>query len=58
MVALPKTTKIARLQENHDCLGFKMEEKEYEGISDLDRNARTWDPVRMGHPEYGGIPYF
>mmetsp|Transcript_32589 Transcript_32589/g.49839 ORF Transcript_32589/g.49839 Transcript_32589/m.49839 type:complete len:113 (+) Transcript_32589:620-958(+) len=56
IIVIPKTTKVARLEENFNVYNLKMTDEEYESISKLDKNARFFDTAF--NPVYNNIPFF
>ena len=55
---IPSTFNFERQAENINVFDFKLEVEEYERISNLDRNARLYDPKYYKEYERGCYPYF
>ena len=55
---IPKTTKVERLQENHQVYDFTLTKEEYESISALDQNARLFNPKHIDGFGWNNLPYF
>lgn len=54
IIVIPKTTKVARLEENFNCYNFKLTAEEYESIAALDKRARLYDTKYMD--DFGNFP--
>ncbi len=57
-LVIPKTTKVERLPENFQVFDFNLTDDEYKTISNLDRNARLYNPKFMDGFGWNLMPYF
>eukprot|EP00357_Protocruzia_adherens_P004402 CAMPEP_0115021128 /NCGR_PEP_ID=MMETSP0216-20121206/30674_1 /TAXON_ID=223996 /ORGANISM="Protocruzia adherens, Strain Boccale" /LENGTH=304 /DNA_ID=CAMNT_0002393369 /DNA_START=8 /DNA_END=922 /DNA_ORIENTATION=- len=53
---IPRTTKIERLTENFESLGFTLSEEDVEKINSLDTGVRAFDPAK--NPKWHHCPIF